>query len=227
MIEFVSQVSSTNGELAARLRSGDFVPEGHWLVADRQNAGRGRQGRAWDDGPGNFMGSTVVRPRAGDPPAPTLALLAGLAVQQVIAPHAVSLLKWPNDVLIGEAKVAGILLEAERDAVIVGIGVNLAVAPDVPGRGAAALSGVNRDDFARDLERVFDQELERWRTVGLEPLLRRWQAVAHPVGTALTVDDPGDGRIAGEFAGLAEDGALQLRLASGEVRAIHAGEVRL
>ena len=61
MIQTVAETGSTNADLAARLRSGERVGEGDWLVADRQVAGRGRQGRPWSDGAGNFMGSTVVR----------------------------------------------------------------------------------------------------------------------------------------------------------------------
>ena len=123
--------------------AGERIAEGHWLVADRQSAGRGRQGREWFDGFGNFMGSTVVHLRAGDPLAPTLALVAGLAAYQAVLPHCpdpVPLrLKWPNDLMFAGAKLAGILLEREGDSVIVGIGVNLAIAPQVPGRETLAL----------------------------------------------------------------------------------------
>jgi BirA family biotin operon repressor/biotin-[acetyl-CoA-carboxylase] ligase len=95
------------------------------LIADRQTAGRGRMGRDWLDGAGNFMGSTVVHPRFGDPPPSSLALLAGLAMHEVVSaylppPHRV-MLKWPNDVMIGSAKLAGILLERVGDAVVVGL----------------------------------------------------------------------------------------------------------
>ena len=84
MIRTVAQTGSTNADLAARLAAGDVVPEGDWLVADRQTAGRGRQGRPWSDGAGNFMGSTVVHPGPGDPPVPTLALVAGLGVAALL-----------------------------------------------------------------------------------------------------------------------------------------------
>lgn len=235
MIHFVTRTGSTNSDLAARLREGERVPEGDWLVADRQDAGRGRLGRAWFDGLGNFMGSTQVHRYPGDPPAPTLALLAGLALLEVVAPlvpppHRAEL-KWPNDLLIGGAKLAGILLEAVGESVIVGIGVNLAAAPDLPGRRTVALScfgpAPERDAFATALARQFGIELERWRTVGVEPLVRRWLLGAHPQGTALLVGEPGDVPLAGTFVGLASDGALQLRLADGTTRTINAGEVRL
>ena len=181
------------------------------------------------------MGSTVVWPRAGDPALGSLALLAGLAVIEAVSPlippPATALLKWPNDVLIGAAKLCGILLERTGDAVIVGIGVNLAQAPEVAGRQTIALSAFgpvpDRDHFAATLAGYFARELDRWRSFGLEPMLRRWQAAAHPPGTPLAVGEPGEEVLHGTFAGLAEDGALQLRLADGTTRTIHAGEVRL
>lgn len=234
-LTIVTETGSTNADLAAALRAGERVAEGEWLVADRQTSGRGRQGRDWLGGAGNFMGSTVVRLTPHDPPAPTLALLAGLALYETVSPlladpSALSL-KWPNDLLIGRAKLAGILLERESDAVVIGIGVNLAAAPQVEGRETIALTALgpapDRDGFAEALAAAFDRELDRWRTVGTEPLLRRWQAAAHPVGTPLTVHEP-DGSIAsGTFAGLGADGTLQLRLEDGAVRPIHAGDVSL
>ncbi|MCB2059388.1 MAG: biotin--[acetyl-CoA-carboxylase] ligase [Novosphingobium sp.] len=235
MIELVKETGSTNADLAARVRAGEFVPEGHWLVTDRQTAGRGRQGREWFDGSGNFMGSTVVHRHFGDPEPATLALLAGLAVHEAVSAHLPAshsaMLKWPNDVMVGNAKLSGILLEREGDTVIVGIGVNLAAAPQLPDRETVALSELatapGRDAFANDLARLFDVELERWRNFGIAPVIKRWLTAAHPLGTQISVLEPGDTRSNGAFAGLGEDGSLQLRLADGASRAIHAGEVTL
>ena len=230
MIQTVPETGSTNADLAKRLRAGEHMPEGDWLVADRQTAGRGRRGRAWSDGAGNFMGSTVVHPRHGDPAPASLALLAGLALYEVIspllaAPHR-ALLKWPNDVLVGRAKLAGILLEGVGEAVVVGIGVNLAGAPNVPERITIALGDIaatpDRDSFATALARQFDIELERWRSFGLSPIVNRWLLAGHPTGTRLTAEGQD-----GTFAGLTPEGGMQLRLADGSLRTIHAGEVNL
>jgi BirA family biotin operon repressor/biotin-[acetyl-CoA-carboxylase] ligase len=240
LIHVVRETGSTNADLAARLRGGEWVAEGDWLVADRQTAGRGRQGRAWFGGTGNFMGSTVVHRRFGDPPVPTLALVAGLAVHEAIsrvAPDAGTAggpdrrwtLKWPNDVMIGTAKLGGILLEREGEAVLVGIGVNLAAAPQLSDREAVALAAFgpapDRDGFAAALARSFAREIERWRNFGTATIVRRWLAAAHPTGTPLRVGAPGETPLTGVFAGLTDEGALQLRLADGTVSAIHAGEV--
>ncbi len=230
MIEFVPQTGSTSADLAARLARREAVPEGHWLVADRQTAGRGRLGREWQDGAGNFMGSTVVHLRAGDPAAATLALVAGLSLHQVVGAETDSAvrLKWPNDLLCGDAKLAGILLERVGDAVVVGIGANLANAPSLADRATVALADlggpIERDEFAASLAEHFAADLERWRGFGLGPVISRWLAAGHPIGTRLTVVDAG---IEGTFAGLAEDGGLQLRLADGSLRVIHAGETRI
>lgn len=230
MIRTVPHTGSTSGDLLARLGAGEPVPEGEWLVADRQTAGRGRHGRTWSDGAGNFMGSTVVHPAPGDPDAPSLALVAGLAVHAAVLPHAGDArLKWPNDVLVGHAKLAGVLLERAPGGVVVGIGVNLVQAPQVPGRETASLGpgAPDRDAFAETLARAFAGELARWRQFGLAATIARWQAAAVPLGTELSVAPAGEPPLSGRFAGLDETGALRLALADGTTRIVHSGEVLL
>ncbi len=133
MFEFVTETGSTNADLAARLRAGEPLSEGTWLIADRQIDGKGRQGRDWIGGDGNFMGSTVVNLTGQEVNPSCLAMVAGLAVYETVLvrlPLPAKLeLKWPNDLLLAGGKLAGILLERSGDAVIVGIGVNLAESP--------------------------------------------------------------------------------------------------
>lgn len=230
MIEFVPQTGSTSTDLAARLTQGETVPEGDWLVADRQTAGRGRFGREWRDGAGNFMGSTLVHLRSGDPAAPTLALVAGLALHDLLAPRVSRplVLKWPNDLLADGAKLAGILLERVGEAVVVGVGVNLVSAPSLEDRATVAAADLGarltRDHFAEQLATHFAADLQRWRDFALAPIINRWLAAGHPLGTRLAVVDAGT---EGAFAGLTEDGALRLRLADGSLRVIHSGETRI
>lgn len=235
MIEVVAATGSTSADLASRIAAGESVAEGHWLLADRQTAGRGRQGRVWNDGAGNFMGSTLVQLHAGDPPAPTLSLVAGVATfaaVEAVAPGLVGLaLKWPNDLLVKDAKLAGILLERFGDAVVVGIGVNLAQAPEVPDRPVTSLAdrghAVSRDGFADLLDTCWAHALRLWRGGAWEQLRSDWIARAHPFGTPLKVHGPDGGVLLGTFAGLDHDGALQLQLPGGTRRTIHAGEVTL
>lgn len=234
-IETVARTGSTSADLLARLAAGEGLAEGCWLVADRQDAGRGRQGRRWLDAPGNFMGSTVVRLSPHDPPPQTLSFVAAMAVYEAVLPRIAQpgalMLKWPNDVLLHGDKFCGLLLEREGACAVIGIGVNLAAAPALPDRAARSLAQAGpapaRDGFAHDLARHFGQELARWREFGLAPLLARWLAAAHPVGAPLSVHDGSGQRVAGHFAGLAPDGALRLCLEDGAERVIHAGDVVL
>lgn len=206
--------------------------EGLWLRADRQTAGRGRQGRAWTSPTGNFYGSTLVRLRPSDPPAASLSLAAGVALHEAAGAYLADpvplRLKWPNDLLLSGAKLAGILLERVESAVIVGIGVNLAHAPDLPDRATATLaSAVSPADFAQTLAAAFARWLGRWRGEGLAAVRDAWLARAHGLGTALRLHAPDGEATEGLFDGLAEDGALRLRLADGRGRVIHAGDVFL
>lgn len=235
IIEFVSETGSTNADLATRLKQGEEVAEGFWLIANRQKAGKGRQGRSWLDAPGNFMGSTVVNLRADDPPVTQLSLVASLALLETVmasvAMPAWLQLKWPNDVLLDGAKFCGILLERVGNDAVVGIGVNLAGAPSVDGRTIKSLSALgpapDRDTFALKLSRCFRRELMFWREEAGIQTVRRWLSAAHPIGTPLNVHDESGTRIAGRFDGLDDSGALRLRLEDGAIRVIHAGDVSL
>jgi BirA family biotin operon repressor/biotin-[acetyl-CoA-carboxylase] ligase len=136
-------------------------------------------------------------------------------------------IKWPNDVLADGAKLSGILLERTGDAVVIGIGVNLAHHPQNLDRAVtsiAALIGAapEPDTFLEDLVQSFARWLHRWRSEGLGPVRDRWLLAAHPVGTALSTAQ-GEGL----FDGLDENGALRLRLADGSAHVIHAGDVFL
>jgi BirA family biotin operon repressor/biotin-[acetyl-CoA-carboxylase] ligase len=234
-LDIVAETGSTNADLLARLADGEAIAEGYWLIADRQTQGRGRHGRKWLDAPGNFMGSTVVHLDPGGPPPATLSFAAALALYETAAgllPDPSKLqLKWPNDVLLKRAKFSGILLECEGTHAVIGMGVNLASAPNLADRATGCLSesGVlsDRDLFARELAMHFEAELRRWRNLGTESLLRRWQAAAHRPGTSLTVHDEKGHSLRGTYEGLAPDGALLLRLADGSTRVIHAGDVML
>lgn len=226
LIRTVEETGSTNDDVAALAHEG--APEGVWLRAERQTGGRGRQGRAWQSPPGNLYASTLVRLTPGDPPAPTLALVAAVALHEAASLHAHCVqIKWPNDLFVHGAKLAGILLERHGDAVVIGFGVNLAHHPELPDRPAtdiATLAGAVPDParFAETLAEIFARWLLRWRGEGIAPVRKAWLAAAHPVGAALATSE-GEGL----FDGLDESGALRLRLADGTARIVHAGDVFL
>lgn len=199
-------------------------------MASFQDAGRGRQGREWVSEDGNFFGSTLAMLSAADPPPQSLSLVAGLALIEAVdlaVPNQPLMLKWPNDLMLGTAKLAGILLERHGDRVVVGFGVNLATAPKLEGRDAAALNGALLPQaFAPVLAGSFARMLILWRSSDPEAFSRAWLARAHPVGTRLTVHEKADERVSGTFDGIEPDGALRLRR-NGNVDIIRAGDVEL
>lgn len=141
------------------------------------------------------------------------------------------MLKWPNDLLLGPAKLAGILLERSGGAVVVGIGVNLSWSPELDDRVTTNLQALGHavtvDAFAPALAAAFALELRRWRGEGVAALVTRWMAAAHASGTPLVLSDGPEAGLTGAFDGLDGNGNLRLRLASGEVRSIVAGDIRL
>ncbi len=229
-IRVVGETGSTNADLLAAAEAG--AVEGVWLRAERQRAGRGRVGRPWADGAGNLFASTLVRLGPCDPAAPTLTLVAAVALAEAIGTLAPGLatIKWPNDLLIGRAKLSGILLErAAGDALVIGFGVNLATHPDLADRPTTSLveQGVVVTPAALldILRERFAVWLGRWRDGDLCGVRDAWEAAAHPRGTALRVRLPDGSEREGAFGGLDAGGALRLLDRGGNVTLIHAGDV--
>ena len=232
IFEEVSLTGSTNADLLARAAVG--APEGIWLRADAQDGGRGRLGRIWESPQGNLFASTIVRLHDTDPAAASLAFVTAVAVFDAvrkIAPQLGIFLKWPNDILSQDGfKLCGILLERTSDAVVIGIGLNLVWHPQNLDRKVSDLLtlGANPPDAQTVLEIVADffrRYLATWRQSGIAPIVRQWEAHAHPRGTALSAQLPNGEKLLGLYDGLDDDGALRLSLADGAFRAIHAADV--
>lgn len=227
----VAETGSTNADLLAL--AADSAEEGLWLRAERQTAGRGRQGREWSSPSGNLYASTLVRVRPGDPSPASLALVCAVALAETIAtlgcPNVQ--IKWPNDLLLDGAKLSGILLERNGDAIVAGFGVNLASHPSIEGRQTASLAGRlwihSAAELYEHLIADFARWLATWRSVGLAPVIARWQERAHAPGTPLLARLSDGSSVAGAYDGLTGDGALRLRLADGTSRVIHAADVFL
>ena len=196
-----------------------------------QEAGRGRQGRTWVSAEGNFYGSTLVELRPSDPPPQTLSLAAGLALIEAVetaVPDQPLMLKWPNDLMLSGKKLAGILLERSGERVAVGVGVNLASAPDLSDRPCASLLGqISPQAFAPLLAGSFARLLALWRSSEPALLMQAWLTRAHALGTALTVHSSADEVISGRFDGLEPDGALRLLADDGSLKIVRAGDVEL
>jgi len=167
----------------------------------------------------------------GDPPAQSLSLAAGLALVEAAdaaVPGLPLLLKWPNDLLLDGMKAAGILLERQDDRAVIGFGVNLAAAPDIPDRPATHLGGrLAPQAFAPLLAGAMNGMLRLWRTSEPLEFARAWLARATPVGTEITVHGEDSAAVRGRFDGIEPDGTLRLRLENGSVRAIRAADVTL
>lgn len=217
-----------------KARALEGAEEGFWLRAVKQSGGVGRLGRKWESPEGNLYCSTLVRCRRDDPSPSSLSFVAALAVHKAISAHLTHddiWLKWPNDILVSELKICGILLERAGDAVVVGIGVNVAVAPRLDGRSVTSLHKEGSDPelspeaVLDSLAEYFADTLTEWRQTGLASILDAWQKRAHPLGTKLSTSDANGQPLEGEYAGLSADGALRLRKRDGTLIAIHAGDV--
>lgn len=206
-IRRVAETASTNTDVAAAARAGE--PEGLVLVAERQTGGRGRLGRPWVAPPGGALTfSVLLRPAPPGDRWAWLPLLTGLAV--VTAARAESgldlALKWPNDVLVDDRKLAGILSERAGDAVVVGVGLNVAAAPDgVPGATSLAQEAavVDRDALLDAVLRDLAGAYGRWSAAGGDAdaagLREAYAGACATLGRAVRVDLPG-GRVASGVA---------------------------
>lgn len=208
------------------------------VLAGRQTRGRGSRGRDWTSPAGNFHGSVLLRPSMPARAAGQWSLLAGVVVAAALAPFippGALQLKWPNDVLLHQAKVAGILVDSAAradgmlDWLVIGIGVNLATAPEVAGRAVAAVAQFGPPPTPERFAHVLLGELDRWQrrrgADGFAAVRDAWLAQGPALGSPATLR-VADRTVAGAFAGLGEDGALLLET-DGVVRRFGAGEILL
>ncbi|WP_134726521.1 biotin--[acetyl-CoA-carboxylase] ligase [Paracoccus luteus] len=226
----LARTDSTNAEA---LRMAATVTGPAWIMARAQTAGRGRRGRAWQMPPGNFAATLLTRPAGGPAQAALLSFVAALALHDALGlasgPAARLAIKWPNDVLLNGGKVAGILLEstgsaAGLEAVAVGIGVNLAAAPDaallepgaVPPVSVLGETGhaVTPEDFLDLLAPAFARWQAQLATLGFAPLRAAWTARAARLGQTITAR-MGTASQTGRFDGIDDSGALILATAAG------------
>ncbi len=214
------------------LRDGE-LPEGAVAVTEHQTGGRGRSGRAWEDVAGrSLLASCLLRPAAGAP-AEQLSLVTGLAVAEAIDRLAGvrSELKWPNDVLVGEAKVAGILLESSRGGVVCGVGVNVDhVATELPDgtrlrpTSLRAVTGRRHDRAAllAELLLALERHYDTWAAAGLAPLLPALEARNALRGARVAI-----GGVAGVVGPIAPDGRLSLTRDDGSAVLVASGEAQV
>lgn len=235
----LDQTDSTNAEARRRAEAGETGTL--WIAARRQTGGRGRRGRAWESDTGNLFATLLMTTPRPPAEAAQVTFVAALAVADLLdayAPPSLVTIKWPNDVMLAGDKASGVLVESGAHPsgglwLAVGIGVNLAHAPTGTERPATALAHHLRGDVsappsvevaAARLAEAFAIWLERWETLGFEPILDAWRARTSGLdGPA--VARLGQENVEGRAEGVAADGALRLRLADGTLRLISAGDV--
>ncbi|MEM9840515.1 MAG: biotin--[acetyl-CoA-carboxylase] ligase [Pseudomonadota bacterium] len=223
---------STNDEARDALGRSEALP---FLISTRkQTSGRGRNNRAWSQLAGNFAGTFALPvPEAILQVPGTLALLAGVAVRDALIAHnadpASISLKWPNDVLLNERKVSGVLAEwittGNCTVALVGIGVNLAAAPTGARFPATSVFGANAPDAQRFGETLASQVERRLLEAesGADSVFNAWRAAAWRLGEPLTLT-VGEERVSGIFRDIDAHGRLILRLAGGQERHLSAGD---
>jgi BirA family transcriptional regulator, biotin operon repressor / biotin---[acetyl-CoA-carboxylase] ligase len=227
-------LGSTNAEALALARAGERGPL--WITAQSQSAGRGRRGTAWVSPPGNLYATFLLTQPSAPEQAPQLSFVAALALHDAVVACAPRLgpalkVKWPNDLLVGQAKLAGILIEGESNpvfAVAIGIGVNCAAHPsDVPYPAtdlAASGALVVPAALLSELATAMQHRLVQWdRGRGFAAIRADWLKRAAGLGEILRVRLSA-GEMTGRFQGLDETGRLLLEQDSG-VSKITAGEV--
>lgn len=229
-------VGSSND--AAKALARDGAPGGTLVWADMQTAGRGRRGRAWASPPGNLYFSLVLRPDGPPSRIAQLSFVAALGLGEALGEVAGAALdwrcKWPNDLLVGGGKLAGILLESETSAsgrvdfVIAGIGVNIRSQPEKTEFPATSLvaegyAGITPAMLLQAFVQHFEVWATRWREAGFAPVRRAWLARASGLGAAIRVQLERT-TLTGRFLDLDDDGALLLDAADGR-RRVAAGEV--
>ncbi len=229
-LRHVADIDSTNDE--ARRQAASGARHGLVIWADRQSAGHGRQGRAWQSPPGNLYCSILLRPDRAAAEVAQLSFAAALAVCDALPAGLAPRCKWPNDVLVGGKKIAGILLESEASGagvawLIVGIGINIVNHPDGTETPATSLAALGTDTtpgaVLGELCRHFLRWYAMWHDRGFAPLREAWLARADRLGGDIRVRY-GATETHGRFVDLDASGALVLENGEGR-RHISAGAV--
>ena len=239
------QIGSTNAEALLRARDGEAGPM--WFVTSEQTAGRGRRHRAWIAPRGNLASSILEVIEIAPSVAATLGFAAGLALESALqrvsveaslrsagSDHMKFALKWPNDVLAGRQKLAGILLEAEavgddRLAVVVGIGTNVVAAPEGTPTPATSLAALGVQIGAEELFAALSDAWTEFRGIwdngrGFGEIRKRWLERAAGLGERVAVQT-GNSVIEGTFDTLDETGCMIVRAADGRRLPVTAGDV--
>lgn len=231
-IQRFDEVPSTQDIATENARNG--APAGTVIVASSQSRGRGRSGNVWDSRTGNLFCSIILRPDIEPSQSGQYSFLIAIALNRALSDiandaHAIKN-KWPNDVLVDGKKIAGILLEAvleedALDAMIIGVGINITHSPeDKIFLNALVQSPETAERFLPAFLAHLAEVLDEYEREGFAGLREEWLDQALNLHQPIKVRLPNT-VLDGVFEGLAPDGALTLRLANGDIKVIHSGEV--
>jgi BirA family biotin operon repressor/biotin-[acetyl-CoA-carboxylase] ligase len=231
-VDVVTVTTSTNADVAALARAGE--PAGLVLVAEEQTAGRGRLDRRWNSPPrSGLLLSVLLRPRPPTSTWPMLPFVTGVAVVEALRAVAglAAELKWPNDVLVADRKVGGILAERVDDAVVVGIGVNVSLRADelpAPEATSVGIAGgvTDREALLKELLRALARRYDAWQAADGAPraILPVYREICATIGRVVTAHLPGGQQVSGTVRDVDDDGRLLVETGDG-TRAVSAGDV--
>jgi BirA family biotin operon repressor/biotin-[acetyl-CoA-carboxylase] ligase len=226
-VRWFDSLDSTNRYLLDEARRG--APDGVVAVADHQTAGRGRRGREWVAPPGSsLLVSVLLRPSLAPERTQIVSMASGVAMVDAVERVAgfAPALKWPNDLVVGDRKLAGILAEAEGGAVVVGVGVNVnwhEFPTEIAETATACNLEAGRALDRRELLTAFLHRLgDLYADLGRVP--GEYQRRLATLGHRVRVEQPG-GEIVGRAVGVSESGALRVERDDGRAIEIHVGDV--
>ncbi|MXV35428.1 MULTISPECIES: biotin--[acetyl-CoA-carboxylase] ligase [unclassified Saccharibacter] len=231
-------LASTSDFCRGRAEAGD--DQGLVVLAKEQSAARGSRGRSWTTGKGNLAFSFVCRIPENSTFLQALPFLTAVALYEGMTaclPASFSTekhftLKWPNDLLLHQCKMAGILIETGHNEThqwaVIGIGANLKNAPKLPDRRLACFADLatppDAEECARKIIHSFDKWKKEWEEKGSSVVHQAWLSYAHPIGTRLAVQGR-DTYKTGMFSGLDAQGHLLLTLDNGDVLPVVTGDI--
>ncbi len=231
-LDVVQVTGSTNTDLVNAAKHG--APEGKVLIAEEQEHGRGRLDRHWvSPARAGLTMSFLLRPTLPREQWGTLSLLTAVALEEALKGvcGVNAKLKWPNDVLIADKKVCGVLAQVEGNAVIVGVGLNVSLTeaelpiPEATSLQLAGASTLDRVEIAAAFLAHVAAVYRTWNERGPASVIERWRRNSATLGRHVAVSFPGGRNLTGRAVGIDGHGCLQVAAADGTVETVAAGDI--
>ena len=219
------EIDSTNSE-AIRIAQTSCPQENYVLLAKQQAQGRGRTTKTWYSSRGNLHSTILLYHHIDSQYISQLSFVTAVAVHSTITALASKkinniTLKWPNDVLINNKKVSGILIESIKNYLIIGVGINIIVSPvnvdqEITNLSAEGINILSPEEILEIYITNFEKYFNIWKNQGFNKIKQYWLKRSYKLGEKITIND-GNTKVTGAFMGLEIDGAIKLQLPSGEI----------